>query len=390
MKKRISKWMVPVATLVLLAVLVGCKKGGSSSKGPDPKTPGESGQKVVPPAPVQPVTPDPGTPAPLLPVSQAGFRYEIREAAGLKRPSDEVVAVPEKGQPALYPRANPNDPATARFVVWPDEFYGSRVDQSYFMVDGDRDSRTESEYDPVARVWFIKLESALGAKVSDLAGGKVRFDLDLLLKDGRKMKEKIELELRPVLPANTTEILKKPSPTVPADLVRSVIAGGLTAESRKISNPTSRRLKLWVRIDDSGPIRLEARTVFHAMAIDLWQHGRAEFPVTTVKVTRKGGVSEIKPGTGQWISFDLEPGEEIGVEFRGELNAVTPLCDRPDGTIEIGVANLVGTFKHSMVLSEAGEVADAPNVLHLPGVQWSYDVHLGSTPWEAREDCLMY
>ncbi len=220
--------------------------------------------------------------------------------------------------------------------AWPEATFGERIVGAIYSVsrreageDGSeaqparRDVRHVS-FDDETRRWFVSVEEVIGAAARDTGPGRIhRLRLELLFEGGRHRRFDIEFQAIGPVPPVALEGGDQVIEGNP-DVWMNVAKMGPIAYQKRLSNPTQRPLRAWVRVWGIQPSWISTsidQVSYHGgppQEVHSLRVQDGTFKLSTLEGLLDGDARQFDVALeeGAWIGIDLPAGRTLTLRLR--------------------------------------------------------------------------
>jgi hypothetical protein len=258
--------------------------------------------------------------------------------------------------------SNPKkEPKKQLFLVWPDQLFGSTIRTATYThqaltptfkrIPNAGSGPTQAWHDVKNNRWHIPL-SELFNKGGSYTSNSVELahiqslHLDLVPQLGPNQSFEIQFHILPPLPTLTLQAVTLNPPSVAATLATTFTTQGSEIHQERITNPTQRTLKLWIKAwSNAGKLKIvnylnihhdmptyfmQADPNFSAFLDSHQRVSEGQARIQSLLATHEDGTPEsFSLNPGQWISVALRPSEKLNLSWRAGPTPSTPICKIP-------------------------------------------------------------
>ena len=234
------------------------------------------------------------------------------------------------------------------YLTWTEESLGAIIQQAHYehRIQDEKNAeigevdRFNASFDDRNRVWFIPLSRFFKRSEQDADPAEVHFiTLDLLKAGGERVLIKVRLRMAAPVPLIQAKVLPMGVPGPRFLFTRTIVKEGWPMLTEEYTNPTARRLALWIRLGNQpGPTVAPhlnqflffagCGTEWHSVATQYL----VQFPLLVgrlrVKIGVEGSWETDSVKDGKWRRFNLGPTETISLSWMADLPAGYPVFAR--------------------------------------------------------------
>lgn len=230
------------------------------------------------------------------------------------------------------------DPASEEeiFLAWGETYKGRKISNASFVhrtvnvlnrPEGAAD-RIEVSFDRENRRWFIPFKRLFQGKEALVdASTRQLLSLDLYLDGNDRVEVDLEFRVNGTIPAIRAERREGGLPRPHAGLFNEMgaMGKGFPVENETFTNPTGRKLSLWIRMSQGKQVTLRTRIeASHFVGREsappqgpFWTRydSVVGLPLDRFQIQTRTGKDVIRAASGEWTQVTLNPFDSVSVSY---------------------------------------------------------------------------